>query len=221
MNSIERSEALRTIAFCVAEELGHPWAYVEPRAEESNWSEFISNLETGMKIYFSLHASKGYEVLDRVEVSGSLNIGKNGQFVSVYEGGQRLTAGSISVARDRGVVAIAKAIRSRFLPEYTRVYGLAVMKIAADSAYDYQVTANLQRLAKASDTVIPADKDNYRSEARSSFHLSMGEVYGTAQASNDTAQLELRCLTIPQAEYILRYLKLKRTNAKGESNGIA
>ncbi len=48
------------------------------------------------------------------------------------------------------------------------------------------------------------------------FHLRMGEVYGTAQASNDTAQLELRCLTIPQAEYILRYLRTEHLALKNE-----
>ena len=216
MTTIERSEALRAIAFSVALELGHPWMYTEQPAEEASWQEYIRSTDTGMRIYFGLSSSTGYDKNDRVEVSGLLNIGKDGQHVTLYEGSQRVSVPSITVARDRGDVAIAKAIKSRFLPEYTRIYGLALAKVAADKSYDTQVTANLQRLAKVSGTVLTTDTDKYRREERTSFTLSIGEVYGTVQASNNTAQLELRCLTVAQAEHILQYLKTEHLALKNE-----
>ena len=86
----------------------------------------------------------------------------------------------------------------------------------ADKSYDTQVTANLQRLAKVSGTVLTTDTDKYRREERTSFTLSIGEVYGTVQASNNTAQLELRCLTVAQAEHILQYLKTEHLALKNE-----
>jgi hypothetical protein len=210
MTTIERSEALRAIAFGVALELGHPWTYTEQDAEHCAAREFIQNKDTGMKVFFGLSSSKGYELCDRVEVSGHLNIGKNNAYVTLYEGSSRVAVPSISVARARGAVAIAKAITSRFLPEYTRIYNLALAKVSADNDYDTQVTTNLQRLAKASGTVI-SDSDSrcggFRNEVRTSYSLSIGEVYGTVTASTDTAELGLRCLTMEQAEHILQYLK--------------
>jgi hypothetical protein len=168
-----------------------------------------------MKVHLGLSSSKGYELWDRVEVSGYLNIGKNNAYVTLYEGCNRVTVPSISVARARGAVAIAKAITSRFLPEYTRIYNLAIAKVAVDNQYDVEVTANLQRLAKVSGT--PLGKDDPRDrEVSTSFSLSIGEVYGTVTASTKTAQLELRCLTVPQAEHILRYLKIEHLALKNE-----
>jgi hypothetical protein len=216
MTSIERSEALRAIAFCVAQELGKPWTYTEQPAEEAGWQEYIRSADTGMRIYFSLQSSVGYEKHDRVEISGSLNIGKGGEHVTLYEGSSRLNPPSITVARTRGAEAIAKAIKSRFLPEYTRIFGLAVQQVAANRIYDTQVTANLQRLAKASGNVVSTKENEHCREVRTSFTLSIGEVYGTAHASTSTAQLELRCLTMTEAEHILTYLRSAHKN-RGEA----
>jgi hypothetical protein len=72
--------------------------------------------------------------------------------------------------------------------------------------YDFEVSANLRHLAKAAGTVVPVDKYPSR-DVVSSVSISIGEIYGTLTASDKSAQLELRCLTIKQAEDILSYLK--------------
>jgi hypothetical protein len=145
-----------------------------------------------------------------VSISGSLNIGRNGAFVTVYEGGQRLSPGSISVALSRGPEAIAKEITRRLLPEYLRIFALAVAKLQADNAYDFDVSANLHFLAKAIGTVVPSKKDDgnsYVEAQRESISFNRGEAYGTIRVSNKTAELHLRSLTITQAEHILNYIK--------------
>jgi hypothetical protein len=114
------------------------------------------------------------------------------------------------VALSRGPEAIAKEITRRLLPEYLRVYALAMAKLQADNAYDFEVSANLHLLAKAVGTVVPSDKNpnnSYVEAQRESISFHRGEAYGTIRVSNKTAQLELRSLTLTQAVHILSYIK--------------
>jgi hypothetical protein len=118
------------------------------------------------------------------------------------------------VALSRGPEAIAKEITRRLLPEYLRVYALAMAKLQADNAYDFEVSANLHLLAKAVGTVVPSDKNpnnSYVEAQRESISFNedhtRGEAYGIIRVSNKTAQLELRSLTLTQAVHILSYIK--------------
>ena len=53
-----------------------------------------------------------------------------------YENGRAVESPSINVSSKRGVKAIVKDIQRRFLPEYTRVWGLCKARVEATTAYN-------------------------------------------------------------------------------------
>ncbi len=135
-----------------------------------------------------------------------LNVGKDGQYVQVYEkeadgkGWERAILPEISVALSRGSEAIAKEITRRLLPEYFRILALGIAQAEKDSAYANAKAVNFRVLAQAIGEKEPQERDE-------NVHFSAGEAYGTIQASATTAELHLRSLTIDQAQHILKFLK--------------
>lgn len=210
MNNIERTAVLTQLGRALAPLLSVvtfgnvAWKFVEPT--EDNDSVYLQNDE-GARIYLQLTSSVGFDKNDRVEVSGFLGIGKNGSYVEVRDKSyNRVTVNSITVALSRGAGQIAREIGLRFIPDYLYVFALAQEQARCDAEYEATITAGLQRLAKAAGTEVPTT-DKWQREVRSSFTLSIGEVYGDASANLDSASLKLNCLTYKQAEHILSYLK--------------
>jgi hypothetical protein len=195
-------QELNQLAQEIAENLGNDWFNSE---DDENNHKHIYQVGTNARLY----VSQRYGVNTHILIGGSLHVGRDGQYVEVYEGTgsgwHRASAGEITVAISRGPATIAKEITRRFLPEYLRVLALANAKVASDTAYETDVRLNLKRLAKAADTTVTFDDTN-RWDKREAFSLSIGEVYGTVHTSKDTATLELRSLTIKQAEAILQAL---------------
>ncbi len=193
----------------VAKALGDGWKYTP---EDSVYQTIQGENQASLSLH--LTRTSYTKPSDRMTIGGSLNVGKGGSYVEVYEKGadgtgwNRASVSDITVAIARGPEAIAKEITRRFLPEYLRVLRLAQEKAKENNAWDAAVTANLKRLAQAAGTVVPTDKHPGK-DVRNSLHVSIREAYGTIQASNNTAQLELRSLSIEQAEYILTYLAKK------------
>ena len=205
---IDKNQLLADIIRNVTAELGAPWTFKEP--EEKGWSMYAQRPD-GAKLYFSLDGPYTYNNPSRVNISGSINIGgeHSRAFVTVYEksangtGWERATPGSISVAIERGAAVIAKEIKRRLLPEYERVFALAVAQVAADKKYKEDKASNLQRLATASGVLLR----EYQGRTEENFHVSFKEAYGLVTTSNNTATIELRSLTIEQAELVLRALR--------------
>jgi hypothetical protein len=201
-------QELNQLAQEIAENLGNDWFNSQ---DDEGYHKHLYQVGTNAKLYVSQsYGTKSTHVV----ISGSLHVGRDGQYVEVYEnvvdsrGGftwERQSAGEISVAIARGPAVIAKEIQRRFLPHYLHVLALAEAKVVADTAYETDVRLNLRRLAKAADTTVTFDDTN-RWDKREAFSLSIGEVYGTVHASTKTATLELRSLTIKQAEAILQAL---------------
>ena len=135
-----------------------------------------------------------------------MNVGKDGQFVQVYETGvdgkgwERAVLPKISVALSRGPEAIAKEITRRLLPEYLRILALGIAQAEKDNAYANAKAINLRVLAQAIGEKAPQERDE-------KVNFSAGEAYGTIQANATTAELHLRSLTIDQAQHILKFLK--------------
>jgi len=213
MTSTERTTKLSTLGRDIATELRklnplRPWTFVEPT--EDTYSVYLRNAGQA-RIYIQFD---GYNEPTRLTVSGYLHIGKNGQYVEVYERGadgrgwNRASVPIITIALKRGPEAIAKDIAKRFLPEYLRVFALAEAKGAADAEYDGKITANLQRLAKAAGENVGTEDIRGRGEVRKDFTFRVGDSrYYTVTASAKDCSLKLDALSIEQAEVIIRYLK--------------
>ena len=214
MTSAERTIALSDIALQIAYKLhstcGQAWEFVKPT--EDVYSVYLRNAGNA-RIYIQFD---GYENPKRLSISGYQHIGKNGQYVEVYENvkrndythWERVTAPSITVALSRGYEAIAKDIAKRFLPEYLRVFSLAVTKVAADAEYEAKIAANLQRLADVAGVKFHSEDGlNYRGEQRTSFSWKVGTAYHEVKVNDHDADLKLNDLTFEQAEFIIRYLR--------------
>lgn len=192
MTSAERTTKLSAIGRQIARllsgtEYAHgTWSFIEPT--ENTYSVQLRNAGKG-RIYLQFD---GYNEPTRLSISGGLHIGKNGQYVEVYDRGadgtgwNRVTAPSITVALSRDPIAIARDIARRFIPEYLRVLALAEAKIAADNAYESTIAANLQRLAKATGQHVNVeDPNDLRGEVRKSFTWKLRNNYHTVTASEE------------------------------------
>ena len=202
-------QAIHIFSEKVAFELGSDWTV---DFDDEGYVKYIKSLTSNAKLYLSQrYGTKS----THVTISGSLHVGRDGQYVEVYENvvdsrgdftWERQNAGEISVAIARGPAVIAKEITRRFLPHYLHVLALAEAKVLADTAYETDVRLNLLRLAHAAGTTVAFDDTN-RWDKREVASISIGEVYGSIHASDKTATLELRSLTIAQAEEILRLVR--------------
>jgi hypothetical protein len=209
MDSTERTNLLSFYGRAIAGALNalvplRPWTFVEPT--ENTYSVYLRNAGKA-RIYLQFD---GYEKPTRIIISGYLHIGKNGQYVEVYEKSadgtrwNRCSVPSITVTVAKNPEAIAKDIVRRFLPEYLRVLALAEDKLVEDAAYEAKIAANLQRLAWATGTLLT---DCDRHEARKNFTWKLHNNYHTVTASENDCSLTLDNLTIEQAEKIIGILK--------------
>ena len=207
MNSKERTLALSNLAVQIAATLNaehtkaRPWTFVEPG--EDTYSVYLRNAGKG-RIYLSLTSSKGYDLNDRLSITGSLNIGKNNQYVEVRDSNyKRISAGEITVAVSRGVNVIAQEIAKRFLPHYLEVLELAERKLDKEQAYNACITDNLTRIAKIAGARI---NTNTEGVARNAW-VTLRGVHTDITVYEEECSLKLDNLTFEKAEYILRYLK--------------
>lgn len=206
MDSTERSAILiglaKQIAVCLNTFVPlRPWTYVES-TEPKPLTVYLRNAGKG-RIYLDLTSSKGYDLYDRLAISGWFNIGKNNQYVQVCERGVRVGVPNITVARTRGCEAIAKEISKRFLPEYLRLLELADNQVQEGIRHDDALTAKLNRIAAvAKAKVYPSNS----SQVQDKVSVKIGQVYGQIQVFEDNVNLHLSNLTTRQAETIIRYL---------------
>ena len=213
MTSAERTIVLSELARQIAFELNlitplRPWTFVEPT--EDVYSVHLRNAGKA-RIYIQFD---GFNEPKRLTVSGYQHIGKNNSYVEVYDRGAdgtgwtKASVPSITVAISRGPEAIAKDIAKRFLPEYLRVFALVEEKVAADSAYEAKIAANLQRLADVAGVHFHSEDGlNYRGEQRKSFSWKVGTAYHEVKVNDHEADLKLNDLTFEQAEKIITLLK--------------
>jgi len=196
MSIAEQSAILTGIAAYVAGYLTpEGFTYTPPIDDEHNHVLVGPN---EAKLYISMEGdTKG----DRIYIGGSFHIGKDrfgnpGSYVRPDN-----DPGTISVALKRGEEAIAREIRMRYLPKYLPALAQARQKRDAQQAYRTARHENLQKLQNLGGDMRKLDIDAERG------YLHIGEVYGHIEATNDSASLELRCLTIQQAEAIIKLLK--------------
>jgi hypothetical protein len=193
----------------IAQALGAPWKVKPPRAgydDESYPSRYIVNGE-GAELVIRIEeygAKKG-----RVNVYGSLNIGRHWQYETVYENGNRVNVPDISVNPERGVEVIAKEIKRRLIPEYLRVLGLAQAQVKKANERTAARQAALRKLHKlagghAPDFEREPDKDRLYSTAA-----------GTIVVHYDgSVQFERLDVSQEQAEHIIEYLKKTKKAAE-------
>ena len=215
MTSAERTATLSKLALEIAYKLhsnhGQAWEFVEPT--EDTYNVYMQNRQ-GARIYLGLSSSKGYDLCDRVTVSGGQHIGKHGAYVEVYQrdlgivtdGWARASSPDITVALSRGADAIAKDIAKRFLPQYLRIFEAAMRKVAEQEAYELRITNTLKRVANAAGFIVPK-LGEYDREVRSQTGGAIGNVDVTIKAYDGRVELKLDDLTVEEAESIIDKLQ--------------
>jgi hypothetical protein len=183
--------------------------------DANDWSRYFQATSGKAALWISeVQGTKG----QRLNISGILPRGKDGQYVRVYEKGadgngwNEVRVSDITVSISRGEEAIAKEINRRFLPEYLRVVGLALDKIAADEAYETKRFENLQACASTLNKVLDRPYGhNTRVEDRTEFSEYLGAngagIRIECKASANDIDLKIDNLSVEQAKQVLALAK--------------
>lgn len=188
------NKELETLAREITRELGSAWNY---REQDEPYPTHRIDGPGEACLYLRIE----YNHKDRIAIGGSLNIGKNGMYVTVYEDGKRVCSGDITVAISRGVPAIVREIQRRLLPDYLRVLAKAVERRDAERTYEAKRRENLETLAAIAHTTV---RNGDEVSSFSFYHND--RAYGDVQASDTTVQVKLSSLTLEQAKHILAYV---------------
>lgn len=185
-------DTLQTLAADIAKEIGAPWAVELQR--EYYPTIYVCHPD-GRKISVRIKWNKK----THISLSGALHIGRNGQYVQVYEGSKRFDVPTISVAIARGIPTICKEIGRRLLGKYTRIFEKAKARIAADEDYAGKRRANLTQLSAIVGGHEPKDDDT----GHTSYYHNNGRGYGDIWCSPDSCNLKLSSLSIETARQVL------------------
>lgn len=199
MEQAEKGKKLSETTNAIAAGLGKPWTAEKPDGD--NWQHVITNGDGG-KLYVSIEqhgAQRG-----RVRVSGSLNVGRNGSYESVYENGNRVTSPDITVNPERGMEAIVKEIKRRLLPEYLRILAIAKAQVERHNEKLMAKRAVMARIAKITPGSTLPDFSRDPDSGRVWLgppHREVVEVLYDCRVKFDRLDV-----TPEQAEHIIRYL---------------
>jgi len=195
---MEYTEVIQ-LAQDVAKELGNGWAF-KPYDEPYPTQRITGPNEAEISIRIETYGSRK----GKVEVHGNFHIGRNNEFIDVRGWNSSAstynTLPSISVTGSRGVTAIVKAIKSRFLPEYLPLLAKAVAKRDAYIAHEDTSRENLIALAAIVNARVPSERDR----TTASFYTR--DHSGEITVSCHSVTLKLNSLTIDQAKRILEIL---------------
>lgn len=189
----EKQNQLNALAHLIAQHLGE-WKQHEDELHHTS----------GAKLYLS-YCDNGHD-RSRLAIRGGLHIGRNGAYETVYDPTthERLSPPFITVAIARGVETIAKEIRRRVIPEYLRIFKLAVMQVQRQHIRMTTTQENLKRLAAITrDTIDFASQPERKEYSFYETNSVSGEVY---VSENRVDLKRISNLTMEQAEFILRYL---------------
>jgi hypothetical protein len=196
ISGAEANLILTKVASYVAGYLKSEGYRYQPPTEDGYMHKLVGPNEATIYLNVSGHTSG-----DRINISGGFNIGSgrtgSGYFVRPNMG----INSEISVSLSRGEETIAREIQKRFLPVYMVELAAARKQRDANEAYHNAQLGNLQRLQNLAGDCRKLDCDAEKA------YLLIGEVYGYIRATDNTASLELRCLTIKQAEEIINLLR--------------
>jgi hypothetical protein len=195
-----KNGALTALTAEIAKGLGNPWKVRPPREDRDEHtypSRWIVN-DTGAELAIS--TDKYHIKPGRVEISGSMFIGRNRAFEQVYENGTRAEVPTITVAIERGVDVIVKEIQRRLLPEYLRILALAQTQAKRHEEKTAARQARIRKLAAISGDKVP----DFEREPESD---RLWTKHGTVQVHYDKGvTFERLGVTEEQAEFILTYL---------------
>jgi metal-sulfur cluster biosynthetic enzyme len=140
----DEDKVLRQLISEIAAGLGGNWKPEFP--ENDSWQYRIVG-DGEAKLYLSLEPRGYRNKKDRINISGGIHVGHNGQYVTIYENNMPVTPGNITVAIKRGVPVIVNEIKRRYLPEYLRILGLAIAKRDQENKSVNERLEKLQALA--------------------------------------------------------------------------
>jgi hypothetical protein len=154
---------------------------------------FLVNRKDGRKIALSVES---YRFNGKIEIRGVYNFGPSEYGVTLPS--KYYPAPKINVGFDRGGVALAKAIISRFLPTYNEIVQSLAQTVSNIRAYREDQMAIVGQLA----TVV----EEPRRGVRGSDYNSLLFKGGSAYISNGTVDLKLEGLSPRMARYVLEMM---------------
>jgi hypothetical protein len=152
---------------------------------------------SGAELFFRMDS---YDVRGRIEIRGSFHIKQHGNLYEHIPYDDRQARLGITVARDRNAEAVAREIQRRLIPEYLRIYTVAVeRKRKAD--YNRGVACSIaEQVAK----LVGDDHFTQRNEHRNGEYVAYGSGITVKISTHSGGSIEYRCDT---HEELLRAVK--------------
>ncbi len=207
---IARHEELLGIVNAVAKELG---AAVLPMKEGADYGRTPDLQMTG-GYRFSIDGSEYGKERERLSISGCYHEEKLWDFKpygAVVPG--------ISVSRSKPAGLIARDIERRFLPKLKVLVDEMRLRKLSSETYRDKCVGNATKLASLSGGLFEQQTKREYSSATPELIAkleasSLAKFYGHVDVSSDSVSIELRSLSIGQAEAIIQVLDLHRMNSK-------
>jgi len=186
----ERNEKTRTLILAVCKIL----KFTPVEKKDDSWHYVYMDAKKGEEsIHFS---SGGYQMKDRIRISGSFPRTEKGESVDPYRYGEKRHEITVSLAKTPQ--QIARDIERRFLPRYRELFGGVVERVNKSNQYARTCAKNLEAIKGKPLTEYEMKERTWRFS---------GSVLGEVWVDNESARVELHSVPIETAKKIMAIVK--------------
>jgi hypothetical protein len=188
---IERKEKTTTLILGVLKIL--KFTPVEKEKDDLSYHVYLDG-ENGQE---SIHLySGGYQMKERIRISGNFPRTERGESVELYRYGEKRHEITVSITKTPE--QIARDIQRRFLPRYRELLGGVVERVNKTNQYARTCAQNLLAIKGEPLT---------ETEARERAWRFSGSVFGEVWVGNESARIEIHSLPIEVARKIMTMVK--------------
>lgn len=185
----ERQEKVEALIRGVSKILG----FKLEEKEKDSWNYLCLNARKGEE---SLHfTSGGYQMKDRIKISGNFPKTEKGEYVDPY--GYQEKRHEITVSIAKTPEQIARDIERRFLPHYRTLLKGMIERVQKSNEYDRTSVRHLEELKGTE--LSEEERRGHR------FHLS-DEIFGEVSVHGETVNIELHSLPLETAKKIMELI---------------